>query len=32
MTILVGIGFLVHGLLIAKDYVTYPAGVYRSGA
>ena len=24
-------GFLVHGLLIAKDYVPYPAGVYRSG-
>jgi hypothetical protein len=24
-------GFLVHGLLIAKDYVPYPEGVYRSG-
>jgi hypothetical protein len=24
-------GFLVHGLLIAKDYIPYPAGVYRSG-
>ncbi len=24
-------GFLVHGWLIAKDYVPYPAGVYRSG-
>jgi hypothetical protein len=24
-------GFLVHELLIAKDYVPYPAGVYRSG-
>ena len=24
-------GLLVHGLLIAKDYVPYPEGVYRSG-
>ncbi len=24
-------GFLVHGLLIAKDYVAYPEGVYRAG-
>jgi len=24
-------GFLVHGVLIAHDYVPYPAGVYRSG-
>jgi hypothetical protein len=24
-------GFLVHGLLIAKDYVPYPLGVYRAG-
>jgi hypothetical protein len=24
-------GFLVHGLLIAKDYVPYPEGVYRAG-
>jgi len=24
-------GFLVHGMLIAKDYVPYPEGVYRSG-
>ena len=24
-------GFLVHGLLIAKDYVAYPTGVYRGG-
>jgi hypothetical protein len=24
-------GFLVHGRLIAKDYVPYPEGVYRSG-
>lgn len=24
-------GFLVHGLLIAKDYVPHPVGVYRSG-
>jgi hypothetical protein len=24
-------GFLVHGLLIAKDYTPYPEGVYRSG-
>jgi hypothetical protein len=24
-------GFLVHGLLIAKDYLPYPGGVYRSG-
>jgi hypothetical protein len=24
-------GFLVHGLLIAKDYIPYPEGVYRSG-
>jgi len=24
-------GFLVHGLLIAKDYIPYPAGVYRVG-
>ena len=24
-------GFLVHGLLIAKDYTPYPAGVYRAG-
>jgi hypothetical protein len=24
-------GFLVHGWLIAKDYVPYPEGVYRSG-
>jgi hypothetical protein len=24
-------GFLVHGFLIAKDYLPYPAGVYRSG-
>lgn len=23
-------GFLVHGMLIAKDYIAYPAGVYRS--
>jgi hypothetical protein len=24
-------GFLVHGLLIAKDYTPYPEGVYRTG-
>jgi hypothetical protein len=24
-------GFLVHGLLIAKDYIPYPEGVYRAG-
>jgi hypothetical protein len=24
-------GFLVHGLLIAKDYHPYPEGVYRAG-
>jgi hypothetical protein len=24
-------GFLVHGLLIAKDYIPYPEGVYRGG-
>jgi len=24
-------GFLVHGMLIAKDYRPYPEGVYRSG-
>ena len=24
-------GFLVHGMLIAKDYLPYPEGVYRSG-
>jgi hypothetical protein len=24
-------GFLVHGLLLAKDYTPYPEGVYRSG-
>jgi hypothetical protein len=24
-------GFLVHGLLIAKDYLPYPVGVYRAG-
>jgi hypothetical protein len=24
-------GFLVHGILIARDYVPYPEGVYRSG-
>jgi hypothetical protein len=24
-------GFLVHGWLIAKDYIPYPEGVYRSG-
>jgi hypothetical protein len=24
-------GFLVHGMLIAKDYIPYPEGVYRSG-
>ncbi len=24
-------GFLVHGMLIAKDYLPYPTGVYRSG-
>lgn len=24
-------GFLVHGMLIARDYVPYPEGVYRSG-
>jgi hypothetical protein len=24
-------GFLVHGLLIAKDYIAYPIGVYRAG-
>ena len=24
-------GFLVHGLLIAADYVPYPEGVYRAG-
>jgi hypothetical protein len=24
-------GFLVHGLLIAKDYTPYPEGVYRAG-
>jgi hypothetical protein len=23
--------FLVHGLLIAKDYIPYPEGVYRAG-
>ena len=22
-------GFLVHGMLIAKDYLPYPEGVYR---
>lgn len=25
-------GFLVHGILIAADYVPYPEGVYRAGA
>jgi hypothetical protein len=25
-------GFLVHGILIAADYVPYPEGVYRTGA
>lgn len=24
-------GFIVHGRLIAKDYVPYPVGVYRGG-
>lgn len=24
-------GFLVHGWLIAKDYIPYPEGVYRAG-
>jgi hypothetical protein len=24
-------GFLVHGLLIAQDYLPYPVGVYRGG-
>jgi hypothetical protein len=24
-------GFLVHGLLIARDYLPYPVGVYRGG-
>ena len=24
-------GFLVHGMLIAKEYIPYPEGVYRSG-
>jgi hypothetical protein len=24
-------GFLVHGLLIANDYLPYPVGVYRGG-
>jgi len=24
-------GFLVHGMLIAQDYLPYPEGVYRSG-
>jgi hypothetical protein len=24
-------GFLVHGMLIARDYVPYPEGVYQSG-
>jgi len=24
-------GFLVHGLLIAKDYIPYPEGVHRGG-
>jgi hypothetical protein len=24
-------GFLVHGLLIANDYLPYPVGVYRAG-
>ena len=24
-------GFLVHGLLISRDYLPYPVGVYRSG-
>lgn len=24
-------GFLVHGMLIARDYIPYPEGVYRSG-
>jgi hypothetical protein len=24
-------GFLVHGLLIAKDYVPYLEGIYRAG-
>jgi hypothetical protein len=24
-------GFVVHGWLIAKDYIPYPEGVYRSG-
>ena len=24
-------GFLVHGWLIAKDYIPYPEGVYRGG-
>jgi len=24
-------GFLVHGTLIARDYIPYPVGVYRSG-
>jgi len=24
-------GLLVHGMLIAKDYLPYPTGVYRSG-
>lgn len=24
-------GFLVHGILLAPDYVPYPEGVYRSG-
>jgi hypothetical protein len=24
-------GFLVHGMLIAKVYIPYPEGVYRSG-
>ena len=25
-------GFVVHGRLIAKDYIPYPEGVYRGGA
>ena len=24
-------GFLVHGILLAADYIPYPEGVYRSG-
>lgn len=30
--VFIAYGFLVHGMLIAKDYLPHPEGVYRSAA